>query len=109
MNAHRAILADPFKGTVTEVEINMWQDISELIGCRTFTIAGEDEKGNAIYADDEGLYQSPLYFSLVPSFYPEPLAGKLLFLGTDEEGESADVTLTVEEVKKIVLFLPHGC
>ena len=40
--------------------------------------------------------------------YPNPLAGRGLILGTNEDGESIDTDMEPEDVEKLVTFLPEG-
>ncbi len=101
----KAILCDVSLKTVSEIEINSWKDIAPALKCDIFTVCGEDDEGNALYADDEGLISGKeLQFVFCPDFYPAPIAGNILFLGTDAEGESRDCTLTVEDIRKVVSF-----
>lgn len=102
----RAILIDPFTQTVTETDYNGdFHHIYSLIGCDTFTVL-EVGAGNVLYLDDEGLFKdlaSQAFFGL--SGYPNPLAGKGLILGTNDEGESIATRLTIEQVKRKVVWL----
>lgn len=102
----KAILVNPTTKTVSEIQINSWEEIAPAIGADIFSCPATDEKGNTIYADDEGLINGrPMEFVSCPKFYPCALVGSILFLGTDmETGESQDCTLTVEEVQAMVSF-----
>jgi hypothetical protein len=102
----KAILVKAAEQTITEIQVSHnHQDISKAIGAQLFTCPASDKKGNTIYADDEALINGrPMDFVSVPSMYPDPLVGDILFLGSDHEGESKDCTLTVEDVKKLVSF-----
>lgn len=106
--AHRAILIDPAAQTVTEIEINSWKDIAPAMDCKLLTCPFEDENGETMYCDDEGLISGKeLHFSFVRGISVTPVAGKVIILGTDQEtGDSKDCTLTVEDVKNRTLFLP---
>lgn len=104
----KAILIDPFDETVTEVEHNGdYRHIYTLLShpehkVDCFTIV-QITQGDAIFVDDEGLLKDPKHF-FVWKGYPQPLAGKGLILGTNDEGDSVDVVTTVDEVKKRVSF-----
>ena len=65
----------------------------------------EKDDVNNIFVDDEGLLrQNQLYFS----YSDRALAGNGLILGVDNAGESIASTLTVEDVKAEVQWLPEG-
>lgn len=104
----RAILIDPFKQSITDVEYSGdYHDIYKLIGCETFTIAPITHRGDAIFVDDEGLFKPDQAF-FKHDGYPQPLAGKGLILGCDEDGETVEPTVTLEEMKAATQFLNHA-
>lgn len=104
----KAILIDPFNETVTEVEhTGNYKHIYELLShpehpvdCFTAVRLGN---GDAIYVDDEGLLKDPKHF-FVWKGYPQPMAGKGLLLGSNDEGESISPETTLEYVKGRVSF-----
>lgn len=105
----KAILVNAVLQTVSAITIDSWRDIAPALECDMFTVSGEDNEGNALYADDEGLISGKeLHFVFCPDFYYAPIAGNILFLGTDCEGESCDCTLTVDEIRDMVSF-PSLC
>ena len=58
-----------------------------------------------MYVDDEGLLkETNRYFSI----HGREFAGNGLIIGNNDEGESIDSTLTVEQVKDMISFLPEG-
>ena len=83
------------------------QNIYDLIDCRTIDIVRIDDV-NGIFVDDEGLLKDNLYFEYSGSENVFKLAGSGLILGVDDEGNSISPTLTVEDVKSKVNFLPEG-
>jgi hypothetical protein len=104
----KAILINPENNTITEVEIG--EGISEIyaqIECRAFDIVRLGKKGkqeNDVYVDDEGLLGEIKFgFSIGNS---QPLAGKGLILGCNNQGESVDTNLTLEEAKSNVKIYP---
>ena len=104
----KAILIDPFTRSVSEVEYSgNYKDIYDLIDCDTFTLASIDPDGDGIFVDDEGLFKPEQAFFWHKG-YPQPLAGKGLVLGCDEEGESISPKTTLEEVKANTQFLNHA-
>jgi|TARA_R110000744_G_scaffold303454_1_gene412131 hypothetical protein len=101
----KGILIDAFNETVKEVVITgNYKEIYALVECRTFDCVDIDEY-NTMYVDDEGLLKEPnRYFSIHGRDY----AGNGLIIGNNDEGESIDSTLTVEQVKDMISFLPEG-
>ena len=100
----KAYLIDPVAETVTEVDHNGdYRQIYELIQAQPFTCVGLWDEGDAVYIDDEGLLNNPRYFFLLDG-YPQPLAGRGLVLGADEEGESRSPKITLESLRKRVSF-----
>lgn len=99
----KGILIDPFERTVTRVDVPPGIDaIYALIQAQPFTCVGIDDR-NAIYVDDEGLYKEDQRFFQFRG-YPQPLAGKGLILGSDNEGESVSCTITLADAKSRVTF-----
>ena len=93
----RAILIDPAKQTVTEVDYDgNFRSINKLIDCQTFAVPYVLENEDSLYVDDEGLWGATHFFTI--EGYPEPLAGKCLILGTDEDGESVAAKSDIEDL-----------
>ena len=104
----KAILIDVIDQEVKEVEHdNTLQNIYDLINCRTFDLVMIDTVNN-IFVDDEGILKDNLYFEYSGSENVFKLAGNGLILGVNDEGNSISPTLTVEDVKGKVSFLPEG-
>lgn len=100
----KAILINPFDQTVTEVEYSGdYRDIYKLIDAQCFDVARLPHR-DGIFVDDEGLLNGTTHF-FQHEDYPNPLAGKGLIIGCDEEGESVDCKTTLNEVKAKVSFL----
>ena len=60
-----------------------------------------------MYVDDEGLYvENQVFFGIAGC--PQPLAGRGLILGTDDEGDSTDCTSSLDTIKKMVTWLEQG-
>lgn len=107
----KALLINVQNESVTEVEViqdskgSYLKSIYNHLGCDLLDIVniGKDD----VYVDDEGLMkitQDSKFFQLNPNW--QPLAGNGLILGFDPEtGESIDTTMTVEQVKEMVVFL----
>jgi hypothetical protein len=108
MNAY---LIDPFTRTITEVNHNGdYREIYKLIGADCFDVVYLNRANDCCYIDDEGLYVEDQKFFLYHGF-GQPLAGKGLVLGTNDEGDSVSPKITIEEVKKNVVwvdFMPQS-
>lgn len=100
----RAYLIDPHEMTVTEVEYSGdYRQIYDHIDCGTFDAARFDDNGDTAFVDDEGLsVEGQKYFMIAG--YPQPLAGKALILGTDDEGGSISPQVSLARLKKMVRF-----
>jgi len=101
-----AYLIDPFTQTITQVEHNgHYQQIYDLIDCENFDLARINEHGDGIYIDDEGLFREAPQAFFHHKNYPQPLAGKGLVLGCDDEGESVAPFTTLEELQRDVAWV----
>lgn len=100
----QAYLIDPKEKIVESCDYSgNWKEISDLIECRTFDVAGT--KDFSIYVDDEGLFAPERHFFTIKG-YPQPLCNKALLLGpVDDEGETLESPLTLEEAQALVKFL----
>ena len=96
----KGVLVDPYLKTIENVEVNDYKDISKYLQCDMFCSGGYDEGGDAIYVNDEGLYTETA-FVYMPDVYPDPYAGRVLFLGIDAGGNSKDAWLDAEDVADI--------
>jgi len=94
----KGVLVDPYTRTIENVEVGDWTDIQKHLQCRFFCSGGYDEGGDAIYVNDEGLYEETEFW-YAPDVYPYPYAGRVLFLGINRaNGESQDAWLDAEDV-----------
>jgi len=94
----KGVLVDPYTRTIENVEVGDWRDIQKHLQCSVFGSGGYDEGGDAIYVNDEGLYEETEFW-YAPDVYPYPYAGRVLFLGINRaNGESQDAWLDAEDV-----------
>ena len=102
----RAILIDPFTQTIEEVDYSGdYKDIYTLIQCELFSTVYCLE--DTLFVDDEGLYvKDQRYFKVAG--YPQPLAGRGLLLGTNEEGDSVDAKAKLSVIEKVIEWCPEG-
>ena len=83
----RAFLIDPDQLTVDQIEFEYSgiQDLYRVLGCDTFQVATSLENEDALYVDEEGLLKnSKCFFHFSGT---QPLAGKGLLAGTDDNGD----------------------
>lgn len=109
----KAILIDVRYNVIKEVELNPFEKVLDemyrLIGCNMVEVAMDilkDEKTNTVWVDEEGLLgldQNSKFFTVEGGH--QPFAGNGLILGADlRTGKSIDVSLTVEDVQRVVKF-----
>ena len=107
---YKALMIDPFDQSTSVVDLAV-DDYGSVLGsskavmdCSTIDIITLNDKHMAI-VDDEGLLRNDTRYSKLAE-YPQPLAGKLLILGYDEDGESCSVDNDyVKELTKTTRFL----
>ena len=107
---YKALMIDPFAHSTSVVDLAV-DDYGSILGsskavmdCSTIDIITLNDKHMAI-VDDEGLLRNDTRYSKLAE-YPQPLAGKLLILGYDEDGESCSVDNDyVKELRKTTRFL----
>ena len=107
---YKALMIDPFDQSTSVVDLAV-DDYGSILGsskavmdCSTIDIITLNDKHMAI-VDDEGLLRNDTRYSKLAE-YPQPLAGKLLILGYDEDGESCSVDNDyVKELRKTTMFL----
>lgn len=108
--ATQVYLIDPFAKTVTETSLDRrlgLKDIYRLMECSTIDAVRFHDRSDVIYVDDNGLYADDQRFFKVEG-YPQPLAGKALYVGTTEEGEDCAPTLTLDQVQYMIEFMPNS-
>jgi hypothetical protein len=113
----RAILIDPEKQTLTEVNLkgDDYREINAVLRCHSHTtgahLSGSIETGfEAVYVSDDEFEDrdDPRFWFQVdadrdpPSSYP--IAGLGLALGIDTEGAGCDVKISIEELTKRITF-----
>lgn len=102
----RSILIDPYTRNISEVFTdgggeaikNAMSGPEHTVDLFTVLDLGGDQ---TLYLDDEGLLFAGRFIWRLKG-YPNPLAGRGLILGTDEEGDSIPTRLTVPEVRAMV-------
>jgi hypothetical protein len=100
---HPHLLIDPFEKTITPVYYDGdFHSIYNLIDCSTFDVVRCGKYD--LFVDDEGLFKEGQKFFAVFD-YPQPLAGKALVAGCDEEGNTIEPSITIEELEARLLWV----
>lgn len=92
----KAFLIDPKTKTIQEVEYDGdYRHIYELgeFGC--FEVVYFNTAGDSVFVDEEGMFKEDRHFFIIEG-YPQPLAGKGVVLGCDEDGETVAPTVTLD-------------
>lgn len=96
-------LIDPFEKVIIPVYYDGdYRSIYGLIESDVFDCARCGRYD--LFVDDEGLFKEEQKFFIVPD-YPQPLAGKALVVGVDEEGNTIPPSITLEELEAHVMFV----
>ena len=107
---YKALMIDPFDQSTSVVDLAV-DDYGSILGsskavmdCSTIDIITLNDKHMAI-VDDEGLLRNDTRYSKLAE-YPQPVAGRILVVGYDEDGESCSVDNDyVKELRKTTRFL----
>jgi hypothetical protein len=103
----KAYLIDPFAQTITEVEYSGdYKQIYSLIDADLFTACQINRFGDTVFVDDEGLFKQNREFFLING-YSQPLAGKGLVLGSNDDGESIEPSITIDQCRAFVDWIPN--
>lgn len=103
----RAYLIDPFNETISEVTYSGdYREIYKLIDCQTFTCVEINDLGDTVFVDDEGLISGKYQDFFKLANYPNPLAGRGLVIGCNEDGESVDPAMSLADLKRQTRFIP---
>jgi hypothetical protein len=82
--------------TVTLPANDQLKHVYELIGCSTVDVVRIDDS-HVVYVDENGLVDGlPCVTDL--KGHPSPLAGNLLIVGNDENGETTSVSANIKDV-----------
>ena len=99
----KAILVDPFIPAIKPVQVRDYKDIQRQIGCDVFTCVRFPDGKHVAYVDDEGLINgTELAVRFVDDIYPQPLAGRVLILGSDGMGGDIDCELTGADIQAMI-------
>jgi len=103
----QAYFINPFSQKVTTVDYDGdYQSISRLIDASRgyFDVVRLYRNQDAAFVDDEGLYVEDQQFWIHRN-YPQPLAGKALVLGCNDEGDSIEPQTSFETLTNDIKFI----
>ena len=110
MAEYNAILDDPFTQTTKEISVTsdykQWKEILEIKSpIDVVTLNSE----TAVIVDDEGLFNEDTRYFKLPDYH-QPLAGRALVVGIDEDGEIMDYNSGVNEwfFPEKIEWMPEG-
>jgi len=88
--------------TIHEVHLNKGNlgDIYRAIGngCRVFAVPITYENGDALYCDDEALFNNEITHGIKGKGWTYPIFGNCLIIGTTKTGDSTSAKTTLEDV-----------
>jgi len=97
----RAILIDPLLRVISEVNVdNDLQSFYDILNIRSLAMVNIDNT-NSLYIDDEGLLNNDNSLFEIAS-YAQPLAGRALVVAHNEEGETVETTLDIDQIRSMV-------
>ncbi len=103
----QAYFINPFSQNVTTVDYDgNYESIGRMIDASRgyFDVVRLDQNQDAAFVDDEGLYVENQRFWIHRN-YPQPLAGKALILGCNDEGDSTEPKTSFEELVGDIRFI----
>jgi len=102
----RAILIDPYKGTITEEEISTdFHDILSLLQCDVLCAGPRFSQSSYSFVNDNGFLGEENAFFLT-TMYSGPLAGRCVITGINGGGETTPCDITLADIKATTIFLP---
>ena len=103
----KAYLIDPFLESISQVEYDgHYRSIYDLIQAPLFTRLRLDDH-DVIYLDDEGLYRENQRYFLLQG-YNQPLAGRGLVVGIDEEGGDDIPEASLDDLRSRISWVPDN-
>lgn len=90
MAEYNAILVDPFTQTTEEISVTSdYKQWKKLLGITSPIDVVTLNRDTAVIVDDEGLFNEDTRYFKLPDYH-QPLAGRALVMGIDEDGEITD-------------------
>lgn len=79
--------------------------LRNLIECRMIDVCARQDNGDSLTVDDEALFQEPQPFAFRFGDYGQPIHGIALLTGVDEEGRTAEPTMTLEQAQDCIKWM----
>ena len=96
----KLIKIDPKNRTVEAVETSgTLAEMYRILDCRMIDVCARQDNGDALTVDDEALYLEPQPAAFFFNEYG-PIHGVALLTGCDEEGETDEPLMTVEQATR---------
>tara|TARA_Y200000002_G_scaffold82702_1_gene65442 strand:- start:291 stop:665 length:375 start_codon:yes stop_codon:yes gene_type:complete len=77
--------------------------VTDHIGCEWITSV-RISQNDVIYVDDAGLLREGYQGAFQVEGYPQPLVGNAIVIGYNNVGESVDVHMSIDDLKKKIKF-----
>jgi hypothetical protein len=108
-------LIDPHSERITRIELpnesrGNLDAMYKAIGCDLVEPVYLNEARDAVFVDEEGLLKGPQHFFFIEGCH-QPLAGRGVVLGCNEEGDSVNPVLTLDWLREHTAFVTrigHG-
>ena len=109
MAEYNAILVDPFTQTTKEISVTsdykQWKEILEITSPIDMVTLNSE---TAVIVDDEGLFNEDTRYFKLPDYH-QPLAGRAIVVGIDEDGEITDYNSGVSDSSYLkIKWMPEG-
>jgi hypothetical protein len=107
----KAILIDPFKQEVTEIEIAATNDralgveMHRLIGADTLDHQRISDLRDTIWLDDSGLQRGEPVYAFTLPIQRDPYAGTAIVIGADEIGRTRAPQMPIEALRDTIEWL----
>lgn len=98
----RGFLLDGASQTIEAIDLECGDDIAALVGYESI-ISDEIDDGNAVHFDEDCFIRGTPGRFRIDSL--APIAGKAVITGKGEDGQFADSSLDLEQLKARVVFI----
>lgn len=103
----RALLINPEDQSITEITYDgNYKSLYDIIGngCICFSAFATEFSNDTFYYDDEGLFHNNIGGIIYPG-WASPIVGKIVVLGSDDEGDTIAPISYIDEIKVGLRFL----
>lgn len=101
----RAILINPENRSIKEIQIEGGLDsMYKAMDCEVVEAPISFDNEDVLYCDEEGLFK-PQKGGITMKDWCMPILGKMLIVGTDEEGCDVDAVSRIRDVRKSIIWV----